>query len=204
VLGDELGVLTQAIAGALDLDDHGVVQEPVEERGGHHRVGEDLAPLGKAPVRGEDHRAPLVASVDQLEEQAAAIGHDRQVADLVDDQERSAAEEADLVAQPALALGLGERGNEVGKGDEVDAAPGLDRLDSEGDRKVALARAGRPEQVDDLMAVDEVELGEGQDAVAVERRLEGEVEAGKRLDGREPGHTPAELGRTIHSFVLGS
>ena len=38
------------------------------------------------------------------------------------------------------------------------------------------------------MAVDEVELGECQDAVAVERRLEGEVEAGECLDGREPRH----------------
>ena len=144
VLGDELGVLTQAVAGALDLDDHGVVQEPIEERGGNHRVAEDLAPLGKAPIGGEDHGAPLVASVDQLEEQAAAIGDDRQVADLVDDQERGTAEEADLVAQPALALGLGECGDEVGERDEVDAAPGLDRLDPEGDRKVALAGAGGP------------------------------------------------------------
>jgi hypothetical protein len=115
-----------------------------------------------------DHRAPLVARVDQLEEQAATIGDDWQVANLVDDQERSAAEEADLVAQPALALGLGERGDEVGEGDEVDAAPGFDRLDPEGDREVTLAGAGRPEQVDHLMAIDEVELGEGQDAVAVE------------------------------------
>ena len=107
VLGHELGMLAQAVAGALDLDDHGVVQEPIEERGGDHRIAEDLAPLGEAAVGGEDHRAPLVAGVDQLEEQVAAIGDDRQVADLVDDQERGAAEEADLVAQPALALGLG-------------------------------------------------------------------------------------------------
>lgn len=83
MLGNQLGVLTQAVAGALDLDDYGVVQEPIEERGGDHRVAEDLAPLGKAPVGGEDHRAPRVSRVDQLEEQAAAIGDDRQVADLV-------------------------------------------------------------------------------------------------------------------------
>jgi hypothetical protein len=140
-------VLTQAVAGTLDLDDHGVMQEPIEERGGNHRVAEDLAPLGKAPVGGEDHGAPLVASVDQLEEQAAAIGDDRQVADLVDDQKRGTAEEADLVAQPALALGLGECGDEVGERDEVDAAPGLDRLDPEGDRKVALAGAGRSSDI---------------------------------------------------------
>src|SRR6187200_405762 len=129
-------MLPQAVAGALDLDDDGVVQEAVEERGGDDRVTEDLAPLGEAPVGGEDHRAALVARVDQLEEQAAAVGDDRQITDLIDDQQGSAAEEADLVAQPALALGLGKRGNQVGKGDEVDAAPGPDRLDPERDRKV--------------------------------------------------------------------
>jgi hypothetical protein len=137
------GMLAQAVTGALDLDDDGVVQEPVEERGSDHRVAEDLAPLGKAPVGGEDHRAPFIASIDQLEEQTAAIGEDRQVADLIDDQECGAAEEANLVAQPALVLGLGERGDEVGKRDEVDAAAGPDRLDPEGNRKMALARAGR-------------------------------------------------------------
>ena len=66
---------------------------------------------------------------------------------------------------------------------EVDAAAGLDRLDAEREAQMALAGAGRAEEVDDLGAVDELELGERQDAVAVERGLEGEVEAGERLDG---------------------
>ena len=76
---------------------------------------------------------------------------------------------------------------------EVDAAAGLHRLDAERDGEVALAGAGRAEEVDDLVAVDEVELGERQDPVAVERGLEGEVEAGQRLDGREPGHHQRRL-----------
>ena len=108
-------MLAQAIAGTLDLDDDGVMQEPIEERGGDDRIAEHLAPLGKAAVGGQDHRAALVARVDQLEEQVAAAGDDRQVADLVDDQQRGAAEEADALAQPALALGLGERADEVGQ-----------------------------------------------------------------------------------------
>ena len=49
-------------------------------------------------------------------------------------------------------------------------------------REMALAGAGRAEEVHDLGAVDELQLGERQDAVAVERGLEGEVEAGERLD----------------------
>jgi len=35
--------------------------------------------------------------------------------------------------------------------------------------------------------------GERQDPVPVERRLEGEVEAGQRLDGGEPGHHQRRL-----------
>ena len=99
MLGHEVGVLTQTIARAFDLDDDGVVQEAVEERGGDDGIAEDLAPFGEAAVGGQDHGALLVAGVDELEEQVAAAGHDGQVADLVDDQQRSAAEIADALAQ---------------------------------------------------------------------------------------------------------
>jgi len=39
-----------------------------------------------------------------------------------------------------------------------------------------------------FMAIEEVEPGQGRDAVAVERGLEGEVEAGQCLDGGEARH----------------
>jgi hypothetical protein len=116
VLGDEFGVLTEAVARALDLDDDGVVEETVEEGGSDDRVAKDLAPLGEAAVGGEDHRSLFVAGVDELEEEASAIRGDWQVADLVDDQERGAAEEADLVTQPAFALRLGEGGDDIRRG----------------------------------------------------------------------------------------
>jgi hypothetical protein len=80
-----------------------VVQEAVQEGCRDDGIAEDLAPFGKAAVGGEDHG--VVAGVDQLEEQVAAALDDRQVADLVDDQERGAAEPADALAQQALALG---------------------------------------------------------------------------------------------------
>ena len=56
---------------------------------------------------------------------------------------------------------------------------------------MALAGAGRTEEMHHLGAVDELELGERQDAVAVERGLEGEVEAGERLDRGEARHASA-------------
>lgn len=36
----EIGMRAQAVAGALDLDDHGVVQQPVEQRGCDHGLPE--------------------------------------------------------------------------------------------------------------------------------------------------------------------
>jgi hypothetical protein len=50
-----------------------------------------------------------------LEEQIAAAGHDREIADLVDDEQGGAAQIADTLAQQSLALGLGERGDDVGE-----------------------------------------------------------------------------------------
>ena len=54
MLRDEIGVSAEPVARALDLDDGGVVQEPVEECGGDEGVAEDLAPLGEAAVGGEE------------------------------------------------------------------------------------------------------------------------------------------------------
>src|SRR3954471_11078942 len=56
-----VGVLAHAVARALDLHNDGVVQQSVQQGGGDHRVRENLAPFGKAAVRGQDHGAPLVA-----------------------------------------------------------------------------------------------------------------------------------------------
>ena len=96
-----------------------------------------------------------------MEEEIATTVHDRQVADFIDDEQRGAAEPADTLAQLALALRLGEGADNVGERGEVDAAPRLDGFDAERQGKMRLAGAGRPEKVDDLTAVDELQLGQG-------------------------------------------
>jgi hypothetical protein len=47
MLGREVGVLTEAITCALDLDDDGVVKEAIEQRCGDHGMTEDLTPSAK-------------------------------------------------------------------------------------------------------------------------------------------------------------
>ena len=72
------------------------MSEAVEHRGGDDRVAEDLAAGGEGLVGGHDQRAALVAGVDELEEQAGGVGVEGEVADLVDDQQRVAVEQARL------------------------------------------------------------------------------------------------------------
>ncbi len=50
MFGNQIGVLAHAIAGALDLNDHGVMEQSVEERGGDDRIAEDVAPFCEATV----------------------------------------------------------------------------------------------------------------------------------------------------------
>ena len=77
----------QPVGVALDLDNDGMVQQAVEQRGGHDVIPKDSSPVPEAAIGCEDGGALLVAGVDQLEEQVGAAGFDRQVADLIDDEQ---------------------------------------------------------------------------------------------------------------------
>jgi hypothetical protein len=61
---------------------------------------------------------------------------------------------------------------------EVDATVCLHGLDAKGRGEVTLAGPWLAEEVDHLVAIDEVELSKGENAVAVERRLEREGRRG--------------------------
>jgi len=136
-------VLAEPIARSLDLDNNGVVKQAIKQCCGDDGVTKNLAPFGEAAVRSEDHRAFFIAGVDQLEEQIAAAGHDREVTNLVDDKEGGAGEEPQALAQGAFAFGFCEGGDNVGERGERDALSSLHGLDRERRREMALAGAGR-------------------------------------------------------------
>jgi hypothetical protein len=43
-------MLAQPVAGALDVDDHGVVKQPIQQRGCDHWIAKNLSPFGKAAI----------------------------------------------------------------------------------------------------------------------------------------------------------
>jgi hypothetical protein len=71
----------------------------------------------------KDHGALFVTGVDELKEEIAAVRNDREIADLIDDEQSEAAEEPDFLAQNSFAFGLGESADDIGEAAEVDAGP---------------------------------------------------------------------------------
>ncbi len=60
-----------------------------------------------------------------------------------------------------------------------------------------LLGAGRAEEMDHLVLCDESELGQRQDAIVIERRLEREVEPRDRLYGGEAAHAQGGLDAAV-------
>jgi hypothetical protein len=113
----------EAVAVAFEGDDFGVVDEAVDHGGGDHVVTEHLAPPAERLVGRDDQAGPLVAGGDELEEQVRGLRLERDVADLVDDQQRVAAQPDELGLQPSGVVGLSEAGDPSGGGGEQDAVP---------------------------------------------------------------------------------
>ena len=55
-----------------------MVEQAIQKRRGHNGIAKNLAPFGKTAIGCQNHGAFLIAGVDQLEEQIAAAGCDRQ------------------------------------------------------------------------------------------------------------------------------
>jgi len=79
-LGGEVVVL-EAVAVALEAEDLGVVDGPVDHRDGDDVVAEDLSPGRERLVRGDDHRGLLLAGGDEHEHEVGGLGVERYIAD---------------------------------------------------------------------------------------------------------------------------
>ena len=89
-----------------------VMDETIDERGRHDVIAEDVAPRLEAFIRREHRGRVLVARRHQLKEQHGAGAGDRQVADLVDDQERGMREDLETRLQATGGLRLFQRGDQ--------------------------------------------------------------------------------------------
>ena len=87
----------EAEAVVSGFEDVAVMGEPIEQRGGHLGVAEDARPFAEAEIGGDDHAGMLVEPAEQLEEQGTARSTERQVAELIKDDEIGVRQAADLL-----------------------------------------------------------------------------------------------------------
>ena len=80
------------------------MHESVQDGGGDDGVAEHVAPSREALIARQDHRSAFIAATDELEEQVRAESIDRQVTDLVDDQQPRRRVELQLLVEPAFAI----------------------------------------------------------------------------------------------------
>ena len=94
--------------------------EAIEQCCCHLGIAKDLRPFGEAEIGGDDHAGALIELAQQVEQQGAARGAERQVAELIEDDEVGVDEAAGDLAGLSLGLLLFEGVDELDGGEEAD------------------------------------------------------------------------------------
>jgi len=125
------------------------------------------------------------------------IGLERQIAELVDDQQFWFAKVSEAILEPTLAMGLGELRHQGRRWNKQYRIAGQDRLAPDRHCQMRLADAGRPQQQYHLGIGDEAAGRQLADLLLVDRGLGGKVEAVEIAHEREAGQPNAHLDATL-------
>jgi hypothetical protein len=126
-----------------------VLEDAVEDGLGEVGMMEDMTRGGKRLVRGEEHKlAAKVAAVDHLEDAVDGVVGEREVAELVDDDDVRVEVVVERGLEAAGASGVGEALDELGGGGEAGLEAVVDRAVGDRDREGRLAGVGGPGQDD--------------------------------------------------------
>lgn len=88
--------MADAVGLTAELGEPPVVDDAVDQGGGHLVVPEHRPTSAELQVRGEYHRLPLVCVGEDLEEQSHPVRVEREKPELVDDEQAGLADERDL------------------------------------------------------------------------------------------------------------
>jgi hypothetical protein len=97
-----------------------------------------ISPQAEWLVGRDDQARAFVASADEHEHQVGGLRIERDVADLVDHEQRDSLQPGELVVEAALALGVGQECAPFGRGSERDAVAGEAGADGDRDREMPL------------------------------------------------------------------
>lgn len=137
-----------------------MVGKPVEERRCHLGITEDSRPFAKRQVGCDDDRGPLVEFADQVEQELAAGLGEREIAELIKDQE---VEAGDQVRGPTLSFcpGFGvELVHQIDDVEEPSATAISDAGPGDTDGEMGLSGSGAADQHEVALMIEEVSGGQ--------------------------------------------
>ena len=134
-----------------------MMREAVQQRGGHLGIAKDAGPFAEAEVCRDDDAGAFVELAEQMEQHRTARGTERQVPELVEDNEIGMDKPIGDLARSSLRLLLLERVDQLDGREEPDTlVMMLDGLNADCRRDVRLARAGTADQDNVVGVVEEL------------------------------------------------
>jgi len=156
------------VRSTLDADEEALVDQAVCDGGSRGGILKELAPLFEGQVGGDDGRAALVATIEDLVQQVGAASVEAEVAELVEQDQVIGAPGAQPAVKCVLGLGGHEVVDDVGGRGETDTIAAQAGELADGIGKMRFADARRTDKDDVGALLDEVEGGGAVDDVAVD------------------------------------
>src|SRR6266481_3785922 len=136
----------EAPAVIAGLDDVAMVGQAIEQRGRHLCVAEHAGPFAEREIGGDDDRRALVEPADEMEQQLATGLGERQVAELIEDDEVHPGQMlGDTTLSSVAGLDL-QAVDEVDHVVETPAGSGSDAASGDGYGQMGFAGAGTADQ----------------------------------------------------------
>ena len=171
------------------------VREPIQQGRGHPFALEDLAPFAEGQVAGDQKAAPLVAIGEHLEEQLGAAAAERQVAELIADEQIDAVELGQQAVEAMLLMGLLQLTDQAGGGEEPHPFAEATGGETQRGGDMGFSRAGVADEAAVVVLLDPFAARQFEDLLLVERRQSREVVTVEVLGhGEVGGADTGELG----------
>ena len=187
-----LGVGGAAEALAGDLDEVGVMAQPIQRRVGQEGLVEERGPLLEGAVGRDDDRAPFVPLRDDLVEILGGRRPDRRQAEVIEYEQVNSHDGRHAALVAAIGSAAVEPGQQLGCVCHQHVVAKAACLVGEGLGQVALAHASLSQQQDVLAGLDELAGGQVKDLLLVEPWVEAPVEVLQRLGDIEVASTKAQ------------
>jgi len=177
--------LAEPVALAVHLEDVAVMGQAVEQGRRHALALEDLAPLAERQIAGDQQAGPFIPIRKDLEQQLGAGPAEREVAQLITDQQIHPIELAQEAVQLILLLGFLQAGDQCSRRVELDPPTGPTGRQTQGNCQMCLPDPLTPQKAEILMLVQPLAARQFHDLLLVQVRHEAEVITVQVLIDRE-------------------